>query len=147
MTGQIPPKRPPARSGNDKTTKAESGGVVAEINLLTLAAAAAGVKIKWAQIAHTGEFFSLGWNPWLDDGDALRMAVAVGLSIEVHFDESQPLPWLRVVYRFQNKFGRNEELWEQVLPDEYNANKAAATRRAIVKAAARAASILQGGAA
>lgn len=146
MTGQTPPKRPPALPGTTTANRAESCNMDAEMNLLTLAAAAAGIKINWATVVHTGEIFPVCWAPLTDDGDALRLAVSVGLSIEVHFDESQPLPWLRVVYRFRNKHGRTEELWEHAGTAEYNADKAAATRRAIVKAAARVAS-LQGGAA
>lgn len=68
------------------------------------------------------------WNPLTDDGDALRLAVKLGLSIQVHHDSSQPLPWLRVVDR--------EQRWTHAMVKEYGADPAAATRRTIVRAAA-----------
>jgi hypothetical protein len=73
------------------------------------------------------------WNPLIDDGDALRLAIRLHLSPEVHFDVSQPLPWLRVVLRRKGDF----DLWlEYVEPAVYAVDPAAATRRAIVRAAA-----------
>lgn len=68
------------------------------------------------------------WAPLTDDGDALRLAVDLGLSIEVHHDASQPMPWLRVVDR--------ERRWTHAMVEEYAADRASATRRAIVRAAA-----------
>jgi hypothetical protein len=68
------------------------------------------------------------WNPLTDDGDALRLAVQLGLSVQVCYDSVQPLPWLRVTTRCQR--------WEHAMTDEYAADPYAATRRAIVRAAA-----------
>ncbi len=68
------------------------------------------------------------WNPLTDDGDALRLAVKLGMSIEVHYDESKPTPGLRVV------FSRGR--WEHVMVEEYARDPYAATRRAILRAAA-----------
>lgn len=68
------------------------------------------------------------WNPLTDDGDALRLAVKLGLSIQVHHDSCQPFPWLRVVDR--------EQRWTHAMVKEYGADPAASTRRAIVRAAA-----------
>lgn len=68
------------------------------------------------------------WFPLTDDGDALRLAVQLGLSVQVCYDSVQPLPWLRVTTRCQR--------WEHAMTDEYAADPYAATRRAIVRAAA-----------
>lgn len=68
------------------------------------------------------------WRPLIDDGDAMRLAVKLGMSIEVHYDESQPKPWLRVVFAG----GR----WEHAMVEEYARDPYAATRRAILRAAA-----------
>ena len=90
--------------------------------LLELAAKAAGIeKDQWSDfymmptmpngslIAKTG-----GWNPLTDDGDALRLAVKLGIDI------GEACGW----------YYNNDE------DDEYNKDPYAATRRAIVRAAA-----------
>lgn len=66
------------------------------------------------------------WNPLTDDGDALRLAVKLGLSIERDFDRID-------VYRERNLFA-TEFLYERPTPTDIYA----ATRRAIVRAAAMA---------
>lgn len=69
------------------------------------------------------------WNPLTDDGDALRLAVALRLNVEHYNDSSQPEPWLRVV----DRVGR----WTHAGPSvEFSADPLAATRRAIIRAAA-----------
>jgi hypothetical protein len=68
------------------------------------------------------------WNPLTDDGDALRLAVKLGLSIEVRHDAAQPLPWLRIVDRAGN--------WTHCGPSDYQGDELEQTRRAIVRAAA-----------
>ena len=69
------------------------------------------------------------WNPLTNDGDALRLAVNLGMSIEVHYDESKPTPGLRVVFAGGGR-------WEHTMVEEYARDPYAATRRAIVRAAA-----------
>ena len=65
------------------------------------------------------------WNPLTDDGDALRLAVKAGLrdyfGIEVHKTASQCTAF---------------EPWEHCEYEEHNKDPYAATRRAIVRAAA-----------
>lgn len=95
--------------------------------MLELAAKAAGYEVE---VDHKGVFHihegtgSQSWRPWNpldDDGDALRLAVKLGLDIEMQED---------CVYA--NGFGvQNYQLFEWHNNDPY-----AATRRAIVKAAA-----------
>lgn len=82
--------------------------------LLELAAKAAGINMdSWEDC---------GWSPLSDDGDALRLAVKLGLRFEHHLSH----PYVAV---FVPKIvGRFEE--------EYNDDPYAATRRAIVRAAA-----------
>ena len=86
--------------------------------LLELAAKAAGIEInwfKWERLTHQ-------WNPLVDDGDALRLAV----KLRIRFDRHTVHPF---VAAFCNDVaGRFEE------PD--NGDPYAATRRAITRAAA-----------
>ena len=92
--------------------------------LLVLAAKAAGaydicsdserVTVRWSPILRG----HIEWNPLTDDGDALRLAV--DLKLTVHQNHSGvEVRWI------------SEHLWENHDSDEY-----AATRRAIVRAAA-----------
>jgi hypothetical protein len=87
--------------------------------LLELAAKAAGIDV-WTDIdgnLYAGDHESR-WNPLEDDGDALRLAVEIGLSIYIEpFRVGVPTS--------------GEVVWEEVVLDGF-----AATRRAIVRAAA-----------
>ena len=104
--------------------------------LLELAAKAAGIKHNPSlSAACRGE--RAFWNPLTDDGHALRLAVKLGMSIEVHHDDSQPKPWLRVVFAG----GR----WEHATVKDYAHDPYAATRRAIVRAAAEFGKAMKGG--
>ena len=67
------------------------------------------------------------WNPLTDDGDALRLAVKLGFGVIVFARFDQPDVW--VGYRHSENEGRN--VAEELGNDPY-----AATRRAIVRAAA-----------
>ena len=102
--------------------------------LLELAAKAAGMDVAWREVVrsrvaeyqiikHTrhSAFFtndSKEWNPLTDDGDALRLAVKLGLVINCRHVQA-------LVETTNDKF------WEPQDNDPY-----AATRRAIVRAAA-----------
>lgn len=102
--------------------------------LLELAAKAAGYHFHWRGL--NGVLPAIGsgqdqkwWNPLTDDGDALRLAVA--LSMEVYVD--------------QHPEGCDcTEVWSTLHPDgqtstviiNHDADPNAATRRAIVRAAA-----------
>lgn len=58
-----------------------------ELELLTLAAKAADLTPKLKYSAKGGFTFydpPVSWNPLADDGDALRLAVKLGMSIEMH---------------------------------------------------------------
>ena len=94
--------------------------------LLELAAKAAGIELRWHP---DGTAYSDSrckgywgvWNPIADDGDALRLAVKCNLDIELQED-----------CIFANGFEvQNHQLFEWHKDDPY-----AATRRAIVRAAA-----------
>lgn len=69
-----------------------------------------------------------GWNPLEDSGLAFEIAVALRLSINVFYDTVQPLPWLRIEDQ--------ETLWTYISAKEYAKDPSAATRYAIVRAAA-----------
>jgi len=106
--------------------------------LLTLAAKAAGYDIshKWnaerlasnppvislvIRDKRTLEGLSTAWNPLTDDGDALRLAVKLDMNIEVWSPYQE-------VWVVADGFDVIEEPWGE--------DKLAATRRAIVRAAA-----------
>jgi hypothetical protein len=97
--------------------------------LLELAARAAGMKIHTKNQAerdemgfgHKGMWIvggSSGWNPLTDDGDALRLAVRLGLQVSVTTESCRAETLPRLGVRVNDK-------------DELSA-----TRRAIVRAAA-----------
>ena len=108
-------------------------------HLLELAAKAAGIEIiglvdkMIAQPDHRTNGFIIRndrggdscWNPLTDDGDALRLAVKLGLSLTLLFEDGTA-----EIY-YVNKRGFGNDLWEQNTSDPY-----AATRRAVVRAAA-----------
>lgn len=98
--------------------------------LLELAANAAGYTITdwcagrrgadWAELSDTSK-----WNPIEDDGDALRLAVSLGIHVE------QNTAFKRACAMWYGKSVLREELFVSWGDDKY-----AATRRAIVRAAA-----------
>ena len=92
--------------------------------LITLAAKAAGIEIGWdsqGAFLYEPEICALSdaWNPLTDDGDALRLAVKLGMRLN--------LPTQTYAY-----VGANDQL-EYCKNEDYYA----ATRRAIVRAAAQ----------
>ena len=98
--------------------------------LLEFAAKAAGVELRWHP---DGTAFSAVrcsgywgvWNPLTDDGDALRLAVALGMNIDVG---SHPVGFTATAVIADHN---------SVFVDEYHNDDAMkATRRAIVRAAA-----------
>lgn len=95
--------------------------------LLELAARAAGIEYndRYGKGLWLGEFYSgKEWNPLTDDGDALRLAVNLGLVIEIGYAARGFL----VVRTNTDNWKEFREAWGN---DPY-----AATRRAIVRAAA-----------
>ena len=105
--------------------------------LLELAAKAAGIEYndRYGKGLWVGEFYSGNeWNPLTDDGDALRLAVKLGISIT-------PYP----IYQPEKhsviaKQRRVSDTMREANPSEvlemYGKDPYAATRRAIVRAAA-----------
>ena len=107
--------------------------------LLELAAKAAGIKggfeqdpaYKWQErqnwvipYNNNGLMSGIVWNPLTDDGDALRLAVKLQLKVQ-HFP-------LAVVVEYNG----NTHIEINELVNEDNGDRYAATRRAIVRAAA-----------
>ena len=97
--------------------------------LLEAAARAAGIGLEWNKDAncfwHNPQperwIAKKWWNPLTDDGDALRLAVKLGIDVQ-HFKESGRVEaWI-------NPWDAREE--------DYKIDPYAATRRAIVRAAA-----------
>ncbi len=105
--------------------------------LLELAAKAAGYGEVWTLDSDPDTFY-IGprytggapkyrvWNPLTDDGDALRLAVKLGLDLELHGCNS--------THPYAVAFDCNRNIGEEEQPD--NGDPYAATRRAIVLAAA-----------
>ena len=91
--------------------------------LLEAAAKAAGMNIEWQPCgwAHNNET-GCEWNPLTDDGDALRLAVKLRLTVNCSYDD--------VVICGQ------EFTQKEVFIERNGEDPLAATRRAIVRAAA-----------
>lgn len=100
--------------------------------LLELAAKAAGLNIKSYAVDTDDKFIHLivgpkftkekiAWNPLADDGDALRLAVTLGLAVSIDCTG-------------RTTYAHAEECWQTLQP--HNNDPYAATRRAIVRAAA-----------
>ena len=91
--------------------------------LLELAAKAAGGELKWfineTPIAKSKDGFGFNWNPLTEDGDALRLAVKLGLQI--------------TVIKGEKTFSERESAFSV---QDHGDDPYAATRRAIVRAAA-----------
>jgi len=113
-------------------TVSRRGAVMSDRELLELAAKAAGMSDwayveKWgcmSKIRHAGGFyFDKDWNPLINDGDALRLAVKLGIDL-VRLN----LPTGVGISAYD---GKAPSAFEKYTDDPY-----AATRRAIVRAAA-----------
>ena len=93
--------------------------------LLELAAKAAGINGRWDEryncFYDLSQGFQNPWNPLTDDGDALRLAVKLKIDIK-HYDD-YVVGWFDGGYMGTGKI-------------MYESNPYAATRRAIVRAAA-----------
>ena len=97
--------------------------------LLELAAKAAGIELVWRNFSNVPNLFKgLSsdeiWNPLADDGDALRLAVGLGIRI-------RPMPGFGDDCVLCSADHKNAWAQEPFASDPY-----AATRRAIVRAAA-----------
>jgi hypothetical protein len=96
--------------------------------LLEAAAKAAGMTVEWdgdglvIASKFRGHLTNYdAWNPLFDDGDALRLAVALGMIVDSHGLHTRiSLPFAADV----------------ICHETHNGDKLAATRRAIVRAAA-----------
>ena len=99
--------------------------------LLELAAKAAGIEYH----NYGMEWFDAHWNPLADDGDALRLAVKLQLTTLLRPRRVEIMSWPELtgsmVFGFDNGLSPRVESVEPYGDDPY-----AATRRAIVRAAA-----------
>ena len=100
--------------------------------LLELAAKAAGIELEWPQDYGGADHLSPHdtstrqiLNPLTDDGDALRLAVKLNIEFAC-FDDSQKVN--------AGVWSEDSKPYDCMTP--YNGDKQAATRRAIVRAAA-----------
>lgn len=97
--------------------------------LITMAAKAAGIQIiRWGKT--DGAFIGQGsaWSPLVDDGDALRLAVKLGMRVYVYPGDGDDVTVVA-----------NDELQAKNAPhisESHGEDKFSATRRAIVRAAA-----------
>ena len=116
--------------------------------LLTLAAKAAGIVVvpyTWNKGSPWGEhegFTVVGeganeWNPLEDDGDALRLAVMLGLALVPYPIYGNPKHSV-IAKRYDHARYLRDEAEEPQIEEVqvYGGDPAAATRRAIVRAAA-----------
>ncbi len=104
--------------------------------LLELAAKAAGIRVEYTEPSlFTGQVFQLffdgehqvGWNPLDDDGDALRLAVKLRLSVDTDYNNGAAAG---SAYLSMDCFHEYDP------PLRFGADRNAATRRAVVRAAA-----------
>ena len=111
--------------------------------MLELAAKAAGIVVRWHSESYYGptmeimEYESGGppWNPLTDDGDALRLAVKLGLVVHVWLHEEG----VSVAESLEHGMAPEDEdsdSWFFECTDSHGGDANKATRRAIVLAAA-----------
>lgn len=96
--------------------------------LLELAAKAAGVDFDGNTFIKRDRYSSNIWDPLFDDGDAMRLAVQLGMRVYVYPDGGDNVTVVA-----------NDELKAKDAPhisEAHGEDKFAATRRAIVRAAA-----------
>lgn len=108
--------------------------------LLELAAKAAGINVHYVETQYERAFKvryeienTKGWRYWdplTDDGDALRLAVKIGALIDIRYTDPMSSKYNNVTYWPTPHKG------EQVRFCDRDADPCAATRRAIVRAAA-----------
>src|ERR1700758_5538727 len=108
--------------------------VMDDRELLELAAKAAGYRIEWVSVRLDDNFGARirnenpywfnwpAWNPLVDDGDAMRLAIKLDINLRQKFAMVQAeYPWI------DDEFNTRKVLCEPVLDDH-----CAASRRAIV---------------
>jgi hypothetical protein len=103
--------------------------------LLERAAKAAGLVVTWdgdnppyPRAKEVGGFHNPVWNPLLDDGDALRLAVKLRISVQQEADA-----WKMQASTNCGQYGDGAPEWAEEI---HGSDPCAATRRAIVRAAA-----------
>ena len=117
--------------------------------MLELAAKAAGIPIDRSEtngggvgndgFGLTGDLMldwhnDIRWNPLRDDGDALRLAVKLRIDVDHgEMNDAQGTPIVIAHYRYTLKSG--QVCWN-TRSEQYGDDQCAATRRAIVRAAA-----------
>ena len=103
--------------------------------LLKMAALAAGVAGEWCECGDhdpgilTPNDAGHVWNPLASDGDALRLAVKIGMIIDVRYRGMRMRKHNRITYWLS-------EIDQCVVQFDENDDPVAATRRTIVRAAA-----------
>ena len=102
-----------------------------DIELLELAAKAAGIKVATAHERGLYLASAKWWNPLTDDGDALRLAVELGLEIVRSRITDKGLPVVSCHKVYEDVHEEDRWQWQFIEDDP-----CAATRRAIVRAAA-----------
>ena len=124
-------KNQPSNAGKSILLRGDKQGgeAVSDRELLAFAAKAAGIRINhWVydDLDYSPAVLEAGgtWHPLADDGDALRLAVKLGLCVSACEKRKDTM----VGYSLEDK-GYN-------LMEDWDADPYAATRRAIVRAAA-----------
>lgn len=101
--------------------------------LLEMAAKAAGITIRWERECgvirarqQSGGYCGI-WNPLADDGDALRLVVALRISIDFASPHSKPIDRIQASARSNGNMSCIEK---------FRSDELVATRRVITRAAA-----------
>jgi len=108
---------------NTTHDKLAAGGAAKDLELLEMAAKATGNEFHSGHITVNGQQFEWAeWNPLVDDGDALRLAVklGIGLELDLQFEHVYAIKASLAIYQDTGSGG----------------DLLSATRRAIVRAAA-----------
>lgn len=109
-------------------------------DLLEKAAKAAGIQVKWKDsdpfhLSHMVHANGIAWNPLDDDGDALRLAVKLRISL-IHEQQYIGGPVLDIMEATCPAHKNGVRHVEAIILNELGSDEAADTRRAIVQAAA-----------
>ena len=104
----------------------DNGGPASDRELLEMAAKAAGIETHGAMMADWLNGHSSYWNPLTDDGDALRLAVKLGIDVEMH--------GMMANFPFCCASAKNAEI--QCEEEAVHGDDMVSVRRAIVRAAA-----------
>ena len=109
-----------------------AGGEMTDRELLELAAKAAGYQLGLSGQYIVEDGIATGWNPLIDDGDALRLAVRLGIDLLFTTEDVEAVATMHALQEDQEMISP----WAMESWTLKNQDPGSATRRAITRAAA-----------